>query len=319
MPGIKFWLHIFLFAVALFLLYILLRGKLIDSEKKVAILVSVMVTLFIISLIELIPELLRWMTEWRKQNQFKLFFGTATFKDKVYLVFAHRVLDSYLGRDPWHTHYKQAEQGNFVPEGVNAWLAFQDVRAAVYLANEIYTVTGRQVKFKHDKDIEEDDFENCAISVGLGFNCFTHHLAGLCDNNLFKIEWGKSPKHPQIETDLFSINGACPVSPKGKDYCIVARIVSRSAPSRPKRVCFVCAGRTAAGTAAAGFFLANDWMKLMKLYKSNKKTLDHDSLVVVVKHTAADESGQLEFDSTGEIEIEQGKPFINWAKASGID
>lgn len=281
-----------------------------------------MATLFIISIVELSPELLRLVNERRRQGKFKRFFGTAVFKDDVRLVFGHRRLKPNLPQNPFVTYYQpsQTPQGSPIPEGVTAWLPIQDIRAAVYLSNEIFIMTGRRVMFIHDKDIEGDDYNFCAISTGLGFNGFTHHLAGLCDEPLFKIEWGKSAKSNfQQVTDFFSFeDGYVPQPPNGKDDCIVARIVSRS-PSNPSKVSFICAGRTAPGTAVAGYFLANNWLKLMQLYlDDNKRNLNADSMVVVIRHNA-DETGVQEFDSTGTIAIENGQKLVYWAKTAGLD
>ena len=46
-----------------------------------------------------------------------------------------------------------------------------------------------------------------AISFGLGFNDFTHRLSEYCEERLFKIGFGPSPRDPKLFTDSFSIGG----------------------------------------------------------------------------------------------------------------
>jgi hypothetical protein len=82
-------------------------------------------------------------------------------------------------------------------------------------------------------------------------------------------------------------------------------------------VCFVCAGRTAPGTAAAGFYLAKHWQKLLKLYRAHDKDLNVDSMVVVVRHTA-EPTGTQEYDSTGTIAMDNGAQLIEWGLVSGV-
>jgi hypothetical protein len=136
--------------------------------------------------------------------------------------------------NPFLTHHPtpRDEGVDALPEGVRSWVAFQDIHAAVYMTNVLFSMKVSGVKVIHDKDIDGDDFDFSAISFGLGFNGFTSHLAGYCDDRLFKIEWGESPKRPGLYTDHFSVGGLTHAPEEGKDDCIVARIVSRSTPER---------------------------------------------------------------------------------------
>ncbi len=320
MSRLKFFLYLGLLIIALLLAgWLIMRGR-IDSNALTGLTISAMLTLFILSIVELIPEAVRRASERSTSARFKRFFGEAASREDVRLVFAYRRLDPTVPGDKWITHHQvPGSAGKPVPEGVNAWLSAQDVRAAVYVSSALFKFTDRDVKFIHDKDIELDDFDFCAISLGLGFNGFTRRLAGWCDDCLFEVKWGQSVKGSPAETDFFAIGkGRVPLPPGGKDDCIVARIVPRTEPGRAQRVCFVCAGRTAAGTAAAGFYLAKKWPKLLKIYEREGKDLDTDSLVAVIRHTA-EASGTQEYDSTGTIAVEGGEQLIEWARVSGVD
>lgn len=313
MPRLKLFFYLILLLIAFSLLGVLKWYGKLNDERMLTITVGVMLSLFITTSTELIPEVARRIEERSKRGRFRRFFGETAFKRTVRLVFAHRLLNSTItSSNPWVTHYK-APQGKSA-EGVNAWLAFQDIRAATYLSNSFYEMTGKGVRLIHDKDIEGDDFNFCAISIGLGFNGFTHWLAEQCEKKLFQIEFGTSPKDPNFETDLFKINDKLPTIPLNKDDCIVARIVLKPFHGNSNRICFVCAGRTASGTAAAGFFLSKEWEQLMKLYKKHNKSLDHESLAVVVRHNH-DPFGSHEFDTSGVIEPN----LIAWYEIAGTE
>ncbi len=313
MPRTKLFLYIFLLLLAILLLGLLKWYEQLTAERIWTIVVGVMLSLFIITSTDLIPEAARQLGQRTKRGKFKRFFGETSFKENVHLVFAHRSLNpNLLKADTWVTHYP-APKGNSA-EGVNAWLAFQDIRAATFLSNSFVEMTGQDVLLTHDKYIDGDNFNYCAISIGLGFNGFTHWLSEQCGKQLFEIDFGTSPKDSNFETDLFKIDGKIPVIPKNKDVCLVARIVLRPYRGSSNRVCFVCAGRTAPGTAAAGFFLSKEWQKMMKLYKKHNKDLDLDSLVVVVQHNH-DPFGSHEFDSSAVVDQE----LICWHIAAGLE
>ena len=168
--------------------------------------------------------------------------------------------------------------------------------------------------------MDGDDFKHCTISLGLGFNGFTCRLATWCDDKLFEVKWGHSPKPTFTPlTDYFAIgDGTVPQPPADKDDCIVARIVRWTERGQSPQICFVCAGRTAAGTAAAGYFLARRWQELLDLYREHGKDPSADSLVVVVRHSAVPGRGQ-EYDATGKIAKDKAdKRLIRWWRIGGV-
>jgi len=343
LPKSKLVMYLVLFFFAILMTVALLLFNVLDAERGRNALIGVITTLLIISCVELVPEGVRWVGERLRRGQFMKLFGEAAFQNDVRLVFAHRHINPESKPYPWITHYSSQKakspcvaqcsaidqcpsnaqcpgvvKGPRIAEGVNAWLAFQDVRAAVYLSNTISEMTGRQVSFIHDKDAEAGSKDYCAISLGLGFNGFTHQIEGYFKKPLFKIVWGKSPKNPEILTDLFIINGFdISIPPPEQDLAIVARIVPRPDKACASRVWFVCAGRTAAGTSAAGYFLAKEWQQLMNLYKKNSKNINKDSLVVVIQHKESENEGY-DYDSTAEIAQIDGTQVVGWGRVSGI-
>lgn len=313
MPRFKLVFYLILLLVACALLGLMKWYGQLNEVRLWAITVGAMLSLFITTTTDLIPEAARRIGERSRRGRFKRFFGEAAFEQTTHLVFAYRLLKpSQLKDNPWVT-FSNTPEGTSA-EGVNAWLAFQDIRAATYLSNSLYEMTGKDVRLIHDKDIDGDGFNYCAISIGLGFNDFTHRLSEQCDKKLFEVVFGQSLKDPNFATDYFKIDGVCPEPPQNKDDCLVARIVLRPFDGTANRVCFVCAGRTASGTAAAGFFLARHWEQLMKLYVEHEMSLDLDSLAVVVRHTH-DAFGHHEFDTTGVIEPD----LVAWHRTPGLE
>jgi len=231
-----------------------------------------------------------------KRQRFQEFFGDAALHQNIRLVFAYRELG---GLPEWKTHHPipKVRGRRPEPEGVREWLPTQDVRAAVELTNMFARYTRQKVSFIHDIDVRDDGLTYCAVALGLGFNGFTHRLARWCEDGLFKIEWGRSHKKEfSIPTDHISIGGRLRTKPaKGEDHAIVARIVNDG------RVCFVCAGRTAPGTAVAGYFLAQKWDVLWRKYEDQNKDLRSTSLVALLRHQS-DQGGTMELTTTGVIE-----------------
>ena len=321
MSTVRISLYLTLLAVSVALAVLTKHRRLLNDQNSSGLIISIMTTLLIISAVELIPELASIIGEFSEVGKFRQFFGAAAIKDDVRFVTAYRCLRPGIGSDPWITHHQIAEidDAKPVPEGVNAWMPAQDIRAAVDLSNLFFKFTSRRVRFIHDKDID-DDFEYCAVSIGLGFNGFTHRLASWCDNRLFKIEFGNSIKSTFTrKTDYFSLgDGKTPEPPLGKDDCLIARIVPVTLRGKPRRVCFVCAGRTAPGTAVAGYFLANNWERIMRLYQTHGKKLERDSLAVVIRHIT-DSAGNLEFLREADLVKEEGQVVCCWGLAEGVD
>jgi hypothetical protein len=321
----KFVLFVFLLVAAVSLFVYLQANEVFYSEKVGYPLVGVMTTLFIVSGVELLPELVRWLRDISIRGKFTAFFGEAVLREDVRLVFPHRKISPEQKSDPFVTHYKPPQSAaKPVPEGVNGWLAFQDVRAAVYVTNTLSEMTNKQIFAVHDKDVEADPKHYCVVSFGLGFTGFTHYAGGLFKPSLFEVKWDKSSKNPDIWTDHFTLGGKQPEIPTGCDIAIVARIVPRPEKGRPKRVWFICAGRTAAGTAAAGYFLAKAWEQMHSLYHENGKDLAKDSMVVVIQHAENINDGtggpEYPYDETAELVHlgEKKQTIVNWGRAAGM-
>jgi len=321
MPQEKLILFLFLLAAAFTLAIYLYANGVFNDEKIGYPLVGVMTTLFIVSGVELLPEAVRWLRRFSKRARFCEFFGEAVLKEDIRLVFPHRTLSVKQKTNPFVT--RQESGTDAIPEGVNGWLAFQDVRAAVYVSNMISEMTNMQIIAVQDKDVETDTKNYCIVSFGLGFTGFTHFVSRYLQPQLFKITWGPSAKDKGIQTDAFTIADKEPNIPDGFDVAIVARIVPRLELGHPRRVWFVCAGRSAAGTAAAGYYLANHWEEIHELYSKERKNPNKDSVVLVIKHNENTGIGakarEYPLDNTAQLLInDDGKKFINWGRAAGI-
>ena len=245
---------------------------------------------------------------------FEVFWGPNSIARGVTMVYGTRRLDENK-RDALIPSYNAC--ANAESEGVRSWLSYEDIRASTYLTQ---TLANNGVSIYQFLDTEEirSAQDRCYIALGLGFNGMTGRLERLFDDpKLFEIECTESIKKPDLWTDGFKIGGrGLAKDPRnvnsseikhpdaGWDYALVARVVT----SRDGRnVSFVCAGRTAAGTAAAGHFLANHWRQLLELYKGANKyrveyNLNLDSVAVIIKHLEARSQDIIsDMDDTGRI------------------
>lgn len=328
-PKLILYLVLLVFGALLF--YYLHLQKVFTQDRTTGTLTGVATTLLIISLTELIPESANWVGTISRENKFKKLFGVQAVREDIRFVFPQRSIDRGVVReDPFKTYYvtpimrgRRPE-----PEGVVSWLAFQDVRAATYLSNTFGDMTRRKITVLHDRDIDinsETHKAHCLISFGLGFTKLTHDIAGYFNDQLFKVLWREVDGRQNRVTDYFTIGGsnASPDAMRGKDIAIVARVVlAPSSRSEPQGVWFVCAGRTAPGTAAAGFFLAEKWEEILSIYKKSKKDLSKDSVAIVLQHTVMNSQEQggypCEYDSTVEVLRESGEPILAWKRATGL-
>ena len=96
--------------------------------------------------------------------------------------------------------------------------------------------------------------------------------------------------------------------PEGYEYAIVARVAYAQPPSGKSRFYFICAGRTATGTAVAGKYLASRWSEMLKMYEDRDPATD--SLLIVLSHRYADPShGE---DDNCEVSVRESKQFRRW-------
>jgi hypothetical protein len=338
MPRERLGVFIVLFFIGAGLLVWLIFNRSIDQGTTTSAIVGVITSCFIVSGVELMPEFVRWMTAISRRGKFRKFFGGMALRDDVRLVFAYRTLEENCNNNnPFKTysdyHLQSQPSGSgeapsssetkaSLAEGINGWLAFQDVQAAVYVTNMFSKMTGRQVRAVHDKSLEGDDKDYCIVSFGLGFNAFTHITANYFAPRIFQIEFGRSPKLPDKypSTDNFKINGSEVEIPDRFDIAIVARIVPPGQAEDSERIWFLCAGRTAAGTAAAGYFLAKKWRQIFELYKTEKKDFSRDSVVVVIQHLefSAGKTGGSVDHTAAFLHGPDGKPVVQWGVAAGV-
>ncbi|MCU0239504.1 MAG: winged helix-turn-helix domain-containing protein [Pyrinomonadaceae bacterium] len=252
-------------------------------------------------------------------KSFKEFFGDSIFERSVKLVFAYRQsLDDDNLIVPSFELPPQSKGKKALPEGVDFWIPSQDIRAAVYVSNLIFSFTRKGFKFVEDT-IATDE-KNCMFSFGLGFNKYTETLLSLFNSQEFvEIYLDNSPRQKDLYTDNFKIGGVLPAEiDEQNDVAFVARIVTKGNQIGEYRVRFICAGRTALGTAVAGFYLANNWEKIHNLYTEHKKNLKVYSLVIGIGHTYG-EKLLPDYDKTGEILKKDGKDLIRFSKVKGME
>jgi hypothetical protein len=162
-----------------------------------------------------------------------------------------------------------------IPEDVLGWLAYEDMIVASRMGRLFGEKCSRQVQI----DVDSNNVhwaDNPTIAVGLGFTAHTKKLlvaSGLIESVRIDVT-----KEEPI-TDFFKFDGVDYANARDdSDYAIVARVICAGS-----NVHFICAGRSAPGTAAAGRFLQEKWEDLAKLYTTPDQ-MSKKSIAVLIKH-----------------------------------
>jgi hypothetical protein len=162
-----------------------------------------------------------------------------------------------------------------LPKEVKGWLAYEDMIVASRMGRLFGEMCGRQVQIDLDKD-DDHWADNPTIAIGLGFTWHTRKLleaSGLI--NVIGIDW--SEQEPITDSFLFDGKPYCDRQ-DSYDYALVARVLTGGS-----NVHFICAGRTAPGTAAAGRYLQERWSYIYKLYAIPRE-MNKKSVAVLIKH-----------------------------------
>lgn len=234
--------------------------------------------------------------ERRKKQRFISFFGKSALKKDFKLVCSKRELvnpsDGSCFKYPFRekllfpVHHqtiapaltrKKADAGIIIPnpKDVKAWLAYDDMLVAARMG-KLFGSVGRQVQVVLDND-DDNWNESPTIAVGLGFTLHTRKLlasSGL--NGKVAVKWttGLPPSDAIIFKGHEYSSGI-----EGEDYAIVARIICDD-----ETVHFVCAGRTAPGTAAAGRYLAEKWEDIFQAYLDYQRSIETESIAILIRH-----------------------------------
>lgn len=227
-----------------------------------------------------IREAMRQLGLRQRQDALLRFFGSSASYRDFRLIFSRREING-----PAVFHYPFAEEIPFpltnesrtndiypVPKDVKSWLAYDDLGVATRLS----ALLNRPVQIALDSH-DDKWTDGPTVAVGLGFTWHTKKLlaAGRL-NHKIRVRWTSEPP----VTDAFDFDGKEYTADSETDIALVARIVCDG-----PHVHFICAGRTAPGTAAAGRFLAQRWSEMAELYRG--KDLQTTSLAVLIRHPKA--------------------------------
>lgn len=246
------------------------HGTIVDtSDKLVETLIVVATAVLLAGLIQVLTAFVRWWSTRGERGEFYRFFGD---NDVLGVVPDLSCTQMVVGWDP-------PGSDGATPNGTNV-VPFQDLRAAISLA-ELFEQFDIPFKIIADTPYRDGSAPVCGfVAIGLGFNKLTCMLSAASDwlfEIVYKDTYTNAPK------DDFLLDG----QPHGRpdqytDYALIVRVPlltnSKVLPT------FVCAGRSASGTAAAGYFLKNRWPELCQLYATNGKDFDDDALAVELEY-----------------------------------
>lgn len=240
-------------------------------------------------------------------TNFEKFFGKDASDGKVNLVFGRR---GHEGDGPKsHYSFLPAEGDHrLAPEGTNYWLAQQDVRIASYLT-ELFTNLSQKCQLQTllDSDVTKADIRSlhgaCYIAAGLGFNRLTEVLRCISGGQLFQVRHWKfkfrNEHNAELCTDDLTVGSHQTQILAGEklDYAILARIVLKTkTPTSGKFKCsvhFIIAGRSAQGTSAAGWYLANKWEDMYNELLTCTHDVNSQNLLMVLHHPVGLKNNQL--------------------------
>ena len=257
-----------------------------SNERQESVVRGLASSLLLVGGIELLATFLQAASDKPKRSRFETFFGTSDHQSAI-AVFPSAKLNRNKEDPHFNPKFNPLIFDN-APEiaknkrakGDEYLVVSQDLQATLDLAETFHEF---DVDFKTALDLDRSLYErlpsqrNCLIAIGLGFNNLTAQIMDFHkDSNLFEVIFVD-------DTDDFLIGGERHESAAEgkKDYALLVR--ESSLTSGRNNPHFVCAGRTANGTKAAGIFLAKEWEQLYNLYKKHQKDFGSDSLAVLIE------------------------------------
>lgn len=224
-------------------------------------------TILLAGLIQTLTAIIRWFGSYGERRDFRRFFGNGEVEGIVPNYFAPAL-------EPGHPPIDGAR-----PEGTNA-VPFCDLKAAISLA-EMFEM--HNVSFNIARDQGSDSHNERtkgAVALGLGFNSLTMQLSAT--SALFDVDFPVIDGRRQKD-DFIVASERHPQHDEKHDFALIVRtpVPCQDHKVRPM---FVCAGRCAQGTMAAGYFLKLHWRSLYNLYIDEHRSFGEPLAVELEYH-----------------------------------
>ncbi|TRU53769.1 MAG: hypothetical protein EWV91_01250 [Microcystis aeruginosa Ma_QC_Ca_00000000_S207] len=258
------------------------------NDRQESILRGIASSLLLVGGLDLLSAFFQAASDKPDRDRFERFFGTGISNGVVAIFPSAKPTE-----DPSNPSFNSMSFPN-MPEdakgkkakGAEYLVVSQDLDAALELA-DTFRSFGEEFKTELDylhlnKDLDKS--KECIIALGLGFNHVTGKIRDYHrETKLFEIIFPE-------DTDDFRIckEDHPPIISGGKDYALLVRGVKNSGKENLPH--FVCAGRTAHGTKAAGIFLATQWKELLSLYEKNRYDLKTHSVAVFLEFNKGEEN-----------------------------
>ncbi len=140
-----------------------------SDDHKFAIGFGIAISAVTAAFIEVFPGVISYLGQWSANSKFVAFFGEVTKETRgALLVFSHRTLrDDVCANDIWKTlpETDGINLNGAVPEGMNGWVALQDLRGANYIAGELAKRVQQTSYFRTDLDLIGDPIDQIRATV----------------------------------------------------------------------------------------------------------------------------------------------------------
>jgi hypothetical protein len=245
-----------------------------QDQSGFLVYLTIATTIMLAGLIQFLTQLIGWLAERGDRLEFREFFSTRGS--------AIGVIPDLLSRhdlDCWHPD----EAGDARPRGITTVVPFEDLKAATNIA-KLFEKFGVQLELRKDSQTyDKGPPRRTFVTIGLGFNRLTCFLAER-SGGLLQICY--IDRHTGESKDDFMVeNEPHPEPSHQTDYALVARVPFHF--DGRQIIGFICAGRLAAGTEAAGYYLKNEWRSMYARYAQERKDLQKNALAVVISHSTS--------------------------------
>ena len=260
------------------MLFVEKQGGLLERSRLPEIVLEIAAGLLVVGIADLTKKRVRISRDSLEYRDFAAFFGEGVFDEPPVAVFptARPQIDEHgCCNFEYSDPPDAAKEAKAKAKGVEHVIPYEDLRAAVALS-QLFQRWNVKMAMSLDRSYAvsvQPTQRGSLIGIGLGFNHVTAKFAGMRPE-LFTLKYTDG-------TDDFDFCGEPHGFSSNEEYdcALVVRIAGHGGDAPH----FICAGRAATGTAAAGFYVANHWRDMLRFYRQQGQDLSNDTLAILLR------------------------------------